>query len=30
VHFWRERQIAERAALAVPGVSQVDDQLLIA
>lgn len=30
VHFWRERQVAERAAWAVPGVSQVDDQLLIA
>ena len=30
VHLWRERQIAERAAWAVPGVSEVDDQLLIA
>ncbi|PMZ93086.1 MULTISPECIES: BON domain-containing protein [unclassified Pseudomonas] len=30
VHFWREREIVERAAWAVPGVSKVDDQLLIA
>lgn len=30
VHFWRERQIAERAAWSVPGVSKVDDHLLIA
>ena len=30
VHLWRERQIAERAAWSVPGVRQVDDQLLIA
>lgn len=30
VHFWRERQIADRVALGVPGVSQVDNQLLIA
>ncbi|WP_367253280.1 BON domain-containing protein [Pseudomonas sp. stari2] len=30
VHFWHERQIAERAAWSVPGVSKVDDQLLIA
>ncbi|MDZ5436375.1 BON domain-containing protein [Pseudomonas fluorescens] len=30
VHFWRERQIAERAAWSVPGVSKVEDHLLIA
>jgi osmotically-inducible protein OsmY len=30
VHFWREREIAERAAWSVPGVTRVDDQLLIA
>lgn len=30
VHFWRERQIAERAAWSVPGVSKVEDYLLIA
>jgi len=30
VHFWRERQIAERAAWSVPGVSKVEDDLLIA
>lgn len=30
VHLWRERQIAERAAWSVPGVSKVEDHLLIA
>ncbi|MGH8387364.1 MAG: BON domain-containing protein [Pseudomonas sp.] len=30
VHFWRERQIAERAAWSVPRVSKVEDHLLIA
>ena len=30
VDFWRERQIAERAAWSVPGVSKVEDYLLIA
>ncbi|MBZ9783664.1 BON domain-containing protein [Pseudomonas sp. REP124] len=29
VHLWRERQIAERAAWSVPGVSKVEDHLLI-
>ncbi|CAI8978744.1 hyperosmotically inducible periplasmic protein [Pseudomonas sp. IT-P253] len=30
VHLWRERQIAERAAWSVPGVSKVEDHLLLA
>lgn len=30
VHLWRERQIAERAAWSMPGVSRVDDHLLLA
>ncbi|QJP95413.1 MULTISPECIES: BON domain-containing protein [Pseudomonas] len=30
VHLWRERQIAERAAWSVPGVSRVEDHLLLA
>lgn len=30
VHLWRERQIVERAAWSVPGVSKVEDHLLIA
>jgi len=30
VHLWRERQIAERAAWSVPGVSKVEDHLMLA
>ncbi|WLH38089.1 BON domain-containing protein [Pseudomonas sp. FP2196] len=30
VHLWRERQIAERAAWSVPGVTKVEDHLLLA
>jgi osmotically-inducible protein OsmY len=30
VRSWTERQEAERAAWAAPGVTQVDDRLLIA
>ncbi|MGY4494734.1 osmotically-inducible protein OsmY [Pseudomonas sp. TE3610] len=30
VHLWHERAVAERAAWSVPGVRQVEDQLLIA
>jgi osmotically-inducible protein OsmY len=29
VHSWAERQEAERAAWAAPGVSQVDDRLTV-
>lgn len=30
VHLWRERQIAERAAWSVPGVTRVEDHLMLA
>lgn len=30
VHLWRERQIAERAAWSVPGVTKVEDHLMLA
>lgn len=29
VHGWHERQIAERAAWAAPGVSKVDDNITV-
>jgi len=30
VHLWRERKLVERAAWSVPGVTRVEDHLLLA
>lgn len=30
VHAWREREIAERAAWAAPGVTEIDDNIIVA